>query len=122
MSTIDTHASTAPAASGAGLACIADWIGTTDHKRLGRLYLGASALTFLAAALAGLLLGVERVSPSKEWLDVGSLTQLFAFERFGFTYLVLLPLLVGAAIAIVPLQVGARSLALPRLAAAGFWL
>lgn len=122
MSTIDTHASSAPASSGAGFACIADWIGTTDHKRLGRLYLGASALTFLGSAVAALLLGVERISPTKEWLDVGSLTQLFALERFGFTYLVLLPLLVGAALAVVPLQVGARSLALPRLAAAGFWL
>ena len=122
MSTIDSHASSAPASSGAGFACIADWVGTTDHKRLGRLYLGASAITFIASAVAALLLGVERISPTKEWLNVGSLTQLFAFERFGFTYLVLLPLMVGAAIAVVPLQVGARALALPRLAAAGFWL
>ncbi|CAB4363145.1 MAG: hypothetical protein F2681_10120 [Actinobacteria bacterium] len=122
MSTIDSHASSAPASSGAGFACIADWVGTTDHKRLGRLYLGASAVLFVTSAVAAILLGVERISPTKEWLDVGSLTQLFAFERFGFTYLVLLPLLVGAAIAVVPLQVGARALALPRLAAAGFWL
>ncbi|MDO8392172.1 MAG: cbb3-type cytochrome c oxidase subunit I [Actinomycetota bacterium] len=122
MSTIDTHASSAQVQPGAGLACIAEWIGTTDHKRLGRMYLGASALTLIGSAVAAVLLGVERVSPTKEWLDVGSLTQLFALERFGFTYLVLLPLLVGAAIAIVPLQVGARALALPRLAAAGFWM
>jgi heme/copper-type cytochrome/quinol oxidase subunit 1 len=121
MSTIETHASSAPAPSGAGLACVAEWIGTTDHKRLGRLYLGAATLALLASAAVALLLGIERVSPSREWLDVGSLTQLFALERFGLTYLVLLPLLLGAAIAVVPLQIGARSLALPRLATAGFW-
>ena len=46
MSTIETHASSAPAPSGAGLACVAEWIGTTDHKRLGRLYLGAATLAF----------------------------------------------------------------------------
>lgn len=121
MSTIDTHASSAPASPGV-LACVADWIGTTDHKRIGRLYLGASALAFIAVAAVGVLLGIERVSPTREWLEVGSLTQLFALERFGFTYLVLLPAMLGVAIAAVPLQLGARALALPRLALGGWWL
>lgn len=121
MSTIETHASSAPAPSGV-LACIGEWIGTTDHKRLGRMYLGSAALAFVGSAVVGILLGVERIAPDKELLDVGSLTQLFSIERFGLTYLVLLPLMVGAAIAVVPLQLGARALALPRLALAGFWL
>jgi heme/copper-type cytochrome/quinol oxidase subunit 1 len=121
MSTIETHASSVPAPSGI-LAGVADWIGTTDHKRLGRMYLGTAALAFVGSAVVGVLLGVERIWPDREWLKVGSLTQLFAIERFGLTYLVLLPLMVGAAIAVVPLQLGARALALPRLALAGFWL
>ena len=121
MSTIETHASSVPAQSGA-LACVADWIGTTDHKRLGRLYLGTAALAFVGSVVVGLLLGAERLSPTKEWLDVGSLTQLFALQRFGLTYLVLLPAMVGLAIAVVPLQVGARALALPRVALGGYWL
>ena len=121
MSTIETHASSAPAPSGV-LACVGEWIGTTDHKRLGRMYLGTAALAFVGSAVVGVLLGVERIAPDKELLDVGSLTQLFGIERFGLTYLVLLPLMVGAAIAVVPLQVGSRALALPRLALAGFWL
>ncbi len=121
MSTIDTHASSAPASSGA-LACVADWIGTTDHKRLGRLYLGSAAVAFVGSAVVGVLLGIERIWPDREWLPVKSLTQLFAVERFGLTFLVLLPAMIGAALAIVPLQVGARALALPRLALAGFWL
>ena len=121
MTTIDTHAPSAPAAAGSGIAGVAEWISTTDHKRIGRMYLGTSALTFLGSAVVAVLLGVERISPTREWLPIGSLTQLFSIERFGFTYLVLLPLMVGLAIAIVPLQVGARSLAFPRLAAAGYW-
>jgi len=120
MSTIETHASSAPASSGA-LACVAEWVGTTDHKRLGRLYLGAAGLSLLVVGVIAALLGLERVSPTREMLEVGSLTQLFAIERFGLTYLVLLPALVGLAVGVVPLQVGARSLALPRLATAGFW-
>jgi len=121
MTTIDTHVTSAPTASGSGLACVAEWLTTTDHKRIGRLYIGTGALAFLASAVVALLLGIERISPSREMLDVGSLTQLFSLQRFGFTYLALVPLLVGVALAIVPLQVGSRSLAFPRLAAAGFW-
>ncbi|MDP2290716.1 MAG: cbb3-type cytochrome c oxidase subunit I, partial [Actinomycetota bacterium] len=121
MTTIDTHVSTAPATSGSALAGVTEWLTTTDHKRIGRLYMGSTAVLFISSAVVAVLLGIERTSPTREWLPVGSLTQLFALQRFGLTYLVLLPVVVGLALAIVPLQVGARSLALPRLAAAGFW-
>jgi len=100
---------------------VADWTSSTDHKRIGRMYLGGAAVSFIGAAVVAILLGVERISPDRVWLPVNSLTQMFAIERFGFTYLVLLPAVLGVALAIVPLQLGARSLALPRLAAAGFW-
>ena len=121
MTTIDTHVSSAPATAGSGLSCVAEWLTTTDHKRIGRLYIGAGALGFVGSAVVALLLGIERISPSTEMLDVGSLTQLFSLQRFGLTYLALVPLLLGVALGIVPLQVGARSLAFPRLAVAGFW-
>ena len=121
MTTIDTHVTSAPASTGSGLAAVAEWVTTTDHKRIGRLYLGGAALSFVGVAVVSVLLGVERISPTRDWLDLGSLTQLFSLQRFGLTYLVLVPAMVGLAIAIVPLQVGARSLAFPRLAAAGFW-
>jgi len=121
MTTIDTHVASGPAASGSGLACVAEWVTTADHKRIGRLYIGTGVLAFLASAVVALLLGIERISPTREMLDVGALTQLFSLQRFGFTYLALVPLLLGVALAIVPLQVGSRSLAFPRLAAAGFW-
>ena len=58
MTTIDTHVSSAPATSGSGLACIADWLTTTDHKRIGRLYIGTGAFAFLATAVVALLLGI----------------------------------------------------------------
>ncbi len=121
MTTIDTTASSAPAA-GTGLASVGEWSTTTDHKRIGRLYLGAGGFALLAAGVVAVLLGAERISTTSSLLDQGSLTQLFALERFGLTYLALAPLIVGLALAIVPLQLGARSLAFPRVAAAGFWM
>ena len=119
MTTVDTHA---PATSaGGGLATVADWITSTDHKKIGRLYLGLSSLALLGAVAVAALLAFERADSSTDLLPVESLTQLFSAYRFGLTFLVALPLMVGIALVVVPLQVGARSNAFPRVAAAGFW-
>ncbi len=121
MTTIDTTASSAPSA-GTGLASVGEWLTTTDHKRIGRLYIGAGGFGLLGALVVAALLGAERISTTSALLDARSLTQLFALERFGLTYVALAPLIVGLGLAVVPLQLGARSLAFPRLAAAGFWM
>ena len=120
MTTIDAHAtSTAP--TGAGLGRVADWVTTTDHKKIGRLYLATSATAIVGTLVVAALLAFERVDAKTVSLPIESLTQLFAIYRYGLLYVVALPLLVGLGLAVVPLQLGARSLAFPRLAAAGFW-
>lgn len=121
MTTMDTHVPSAEDTLGPGFACLADWVTTTDHKKIGRLYLGAGALTALASLVIAGLLAAERIDIDRELLGGGSLTQLFTLQRFGLLYLTLAPIVVGVAVAVVPLQVGARSTAFPRLAAAGFW-
>ncbi len=121
MTTIDTSASSAPSA-GTAFACVGEWLTTTDHKRIGRLYLAGGALGFLGSLVAAVLLGADRIATSTRLLDGESVPQLFGIERFGLTYLALAPMIIGVALAIVPLQLGARSLALPRVAAAGFWM
>ncbi|MFM7253192.1 MAG: cbb3-type cytochrome c oxidase subunit I [Ilumatobacteraceae bacterium] len=121
MTAIETAAPSAGSA-GAGLAAVADWVTTTDHKRIGRLYIGVSGLLLVAAAAVSALLSLERVDIDRQLVDINSLTQLFALARTGLLYLGLAPMLVGVAIAVVPLQLGSRSLTFPRLAAGGFWL
>lgn len=121
MTAIDTAASSA-ASSGAGLAAVADWVTTADHKRVGRLYIGASGLFLAAAVAVSALLSLERVDIDRQLVDIGALTQLFSLARTGLLYLGVAPLLLGVAIAVVPLQVGSRSLTFPRLAAGSFWL
>lgn len=119
MTTVDTHA---PATSaGGGLATVADWITSTDHKKIGRLYVGLSSLALVGAVVVAALLAFERADSASDLLPIESVTQLFSLYRFGLTFLVALPLLVGIALIVVPLQVGARSNAFPRVAAAGFW-
>jgi heme/copper-type cytochrome/quinol oxidase subunit 1 len=120
MTTIEAHAPSA-AHTGAPLARVADWVTTTDHKKIGRLYLATSAVAMLGALVVAALVALERIDTKTVLLPIESLTQLFSTYRFGLTFVVALPLVAGAGIAVVPLQLGARSLAFPRLAATGYW-
>jgi len=128
MTTLDTSAA---ATTNDGRALVADdttgvfdsmsgWLTTTDHKRIGRLFVVSSLVVGVAVALVAVVLGIERVADG-EVFDASAVPQLFAAFRFGLVYSLALPLMVGVAIAVVPLQVGARALAFPRLALTGFW-
>lgn len=99
-----------------------DWLTTADHKKIGRLYL-VSALAFGAAALVlQALVGFERMDPSSAQIfKANAVDQIFSLASIGMVFLVVAPLLLGLAIAVVPLQVGARSIAFPRAAALSYW-
>ena len=127
MTTIDPHVAGAGGDAVAGertggvLASAADWITSTDHKKIGRLFIGTSVVVLLAVAAVAAMLGFERIDATKDTIDAGALPQLFSLYRVVLTFGVVVPLGLGLAIAIVPLQLGARSIAFPRLAATGFW-
>lgn len=114
-------ASESVSGSGSLLASVADWVTTSDHKRIGRLFIGTSLVGLVATAVLGLLLGIERTDSSRFVFDAGSLPQMFQAYRVGLVFVTMLPLGIGLAIAVVPLQLGARALAFPRLALAGFY-
>jgi heme/copper-type cytochrome/quinol oxidase subunit 1 len=109
------------ASTGGGLAALSTWLTSADSKVVGHKLVGSSLLALGAVAVMGTLLGLERIDGSDALFDANALPQMFVALRVGLVFGVLVPLLLGIAVAIVPLQVGARSLAFPRLAAAGFW-
>jgi heme/copper-type cytochrome/quinol oxidase subunit 1 len=94
---------------------------TSDHKTIGKLLVGASLLGLLAVATVAVLLAIERVDGDGTLLDAEVLGELFAAYRVGLVEAAVLPLLLGISVFVVPLQLGARSLAFPRAAAAGMW-
>lgn len=112
----------APAAARGRPGGLAGVLGSGDHKVLGRLFV-ASGLAFGAVVLGlGAAFSVEAVGP--DTLDVfgrESVFQFFTLYRFGTLFLLALPLLIGVGFVVVPLQVGARTIAFPRLAAASYW-
>ena len=121
MSTVNSTATTGIAPTPNFLGSVANWMTTTDHKKIGRLFIGASALWMLNIVGVGIALGVERIAPDTAIFNSNSVTQLFAMLRTGATFGVLMPLAIGFGIAVVPTQVGSRSLSFARLAMFGFY-
>ena len=99
---------------------------TGDHAVIGRLFVAVSLLFAVGASVIGLMLGWKRGEPDAGFLGmlsggVNSWFQLWTLYRAGIILLVLMPLMLGLAMAVVPSQVGAAGLAFPRAALASFW-
>ncbi len=120
--TVDASAPTAartPRVEPSGLAAV---LGSGDHKVVGRLYIVTSLVFGLAAVVLGALFAFEGIEPTTlEVFSSGSVYQLFTLFRIGTLFLVAFPLVIGVALAVVPLQVGASTVAFPRAAAASYW-
>ena len=98
------------------------WLNTVDHKRIGRLFIACSLLFGLAGAIADLLVRFDLTSSGGHTvLNGDSFVQVFTFTRDALVFGMLIPLFLGIAIYVVPLQVGAPNVAFGRAAALSFW-
>src|SRR6188474_3705301 len=116
-----THA-LAPAARGyrSGLY---EWITTTDHKKIGILYLVNSFIFFFLAGILALLVRSELAQPGIQFLtDEGLYNQLFTMHGSVMIFLFIIPMLAGFGNYVVPLQIGAPDMAFPRINALSFWM
>lgn len=123
MTTIDTHVGASATASSMPLAAaVGQWVTSSDHKKIGRLFIGWSLLHAIEVAVLGAIFGFERMSPAAFELVAGDAAlQMSWLSRHVMVLGFLAPLFLGIAIAIVPLQVGSRAISFPRLAQFGFW-
>jgi heme/copper-type cytochrome/quinol oxidase subunit 1 len=97
---------------------LAGFIGTGDHRALGRAYILVSLLLGLGALTADTLFTAHQ---AHHFLPVAHVFQVYTSSRTAAVLLFAIPLFIGLATAIVPLQVGANTIAFPRAAAAAFW-
>ncbi len=98
------------------------WLNTVDHKRIGRLFIACSLLFGLAGTIADLLVRFDLTSSGGHTvLNGDSFVQVFTFTRDALVFGMLIPLFLGIAIYVVPLQVGAPNVAFGRAAALSFW-
>ena len=91
------------------------WITTVDHKDIGILYLLTTGVFFLLGGLEALLMRVQLALPRNTFLDPGAYNAVFTMHGTTMIFLVVMPMLLGFSNYIVPLQIGARDMAFPKL-------
>ncbi|MET9324413.1 cbb3-type cytochrome c oxidase subunit I, partial [Streptomyces sp. NPDC003038] len=101
---------------------LVSWITTTDHKKIGHLYLIASFAFFMFGGVLALLLRAELARPGLQLISNEQYNQTFTLHGTIMLLLFATPTFAGFANAIMPLQIGAPDVAFPRLNMLSFWL
>jgi cytochrome c oxidase subunit 1 len=119
VSVVETRPDDAPPAR---RPAAADWFTSADHKRVGVAMLWTSLAFAAVTAVAAVALGIESVGKGIDFLDGGRDLQYQTLLLSSVFYLFLLPAFLGLAVYLVPLQIGARRSAFPRLHQFAYWL
>jgi cytochrome c oxidase subunit 1 len=98
------------------------WIATVDHKRIGVLYGVTSFLFFLIGGSEALLIRVQLARPENSFLSPDQYNRVFTMHGTTMVFLVVMPMSAAFFNLLVPLMIGARDVAFPRLNAFSFWV
>jgi cytochrome c oxidase subunit 1/cytochrome c oxidase subunit I+III len=98
------------------------WVATVDHKRIGILYLVTALVFFAIGGTEALVMRLQLAKPNNTLVGPDTFNQLFTMHGTTMIFLVVMPTLVGFGNYFVPLMIGARDMAFPRLNAMSYWL
>jgi cytochrome c oxidase subunit 1 len=98
------------------------WVVTVDHKKLGIMYMTLAIFFLLVAGAEVICIRIQLAWPNNHFLSPQVFNRLFTMHGTTMVFLVGIPLVFGFANYIVPLQIGARDMAFPRLNAFSFWM
>jgi cytochrome c oxidase subunit 1 len=98
------------------------WLTTVDHKRIGILYAVSAGVFFLVGGLEALLIRLQLARPDGQVVGADTFNQLFTMHGTTMVFLALMPLSAAFFNYLVPLLIGARDVAFPRLNAFSFWV
>jgi cytochrome c oxidase subunit 1 len=99
-----------------------EWLTTTDHKKIGVLYITTAFSFFLLGGIFALVIRTELAVPGVQFLQPETYNQLFTIHGTTMIFLFVMPMWTGLANYIVPLQIGAADMAFPRINALSFWM
>ena len=99
-----------------------DWVSTVDHKKIGIMYGVAAMFFFLLGGLEALLIRTQLAFPESGFLSADVYNQIFTMHGVTMIFLFVMPAAAAFANYLIPLQIGARDVAFPRLNALSFWV
>jgi cytochrome c oxidase subunit 1 len=98
------------------------WITTVDHKKIAIMYLYTTFFFFLVGGVMALLVRIQLAEPQNKFLTPAQYNQIFTMHGTTMIFLWIIPVLSGFGNYFVPLMIGARDMAFPRVNALSFWL
>jgi cytochrome c oxidase subunit I len=101
---------------------IVDWLTTTDHKKIGILYLVTTFIFFILGGVEALMMRLQLGTAQNTLLAPETFNQLFTMHGTTMIFLFVVPIMAGFGNYFVPLMIGARDMAFPRLNALSYWL
>jgi cytochrome c oxidase subunit 1 len=99
-----------------------DWVTTTDHKKIGILYIINSFLFFFIGGILALAVRSELAVPGLQFVSAQTYNELFTMHATFMIFLFVIPMLAGFGNYVVPLQIGAPDMAFPRINALSLWM
>jgi len=100
---------------------IGTWITTTDHKKIGILYLYTGFIFFLLGGLEASLIRLQLATPNAKVLTPEQYDQIFTMHGTTMIFLFVMPTMAGFGNYLVPLMIGAHDMAFPRINALAYW-
>src|SRR5689334_18701110 len=98
------------------------WVTTVDHKRLGILYVTYALVFLVIGGLEATIMRLQLVTPLNDFVSPEVFNRMFTMHGTTMIFFVAMPLVFGFANYLVPLMIGARDMAFPRLNAFSFWM
>src|SRR5688500_2453771 len=122
MATVQAHVHHAPHAHAPKRTGLWDWLTTVDHKKIGILYAVTALIFLLVAGLEAMLIRIQLARPENDFLSPETYNQIFTMHGTTMVFMAGMPIAVALFNYIVPLQIGARDVAFPRLNALSYWI
>ncbi|MDG2316115.1 MAG: cytochrome c oxidase subunit I [Gammaproteobacteria bacterium] len=116
------HAETVPSGRNPLVKFILRWLLTTNHKEIGTLYLSLSFLLFFIGGAMALTFRAELAQPGLQLMGADFYNQMVTLHGLVMVFGAVMPAFVGLANWMIPLQIGASDMALPRLNNFSFWI
>jgi len=101
---------------------VARWLVTVDHKRIGIMYITTSLFFFVLGGILAILMRAQLATPNESILTKNSYDEVLTMHGTTMIFLVVVPIMAGFGNYLVPLMIGARDMAFPRLNALSYWL
>jgi cytochrome c oxidase subunit I len=99
-----------------------DWIVTVDHKKLGILYILYALCFFVVGGVEALIMRIQLLVPHNHFVSPQVFNRMMTMHGTTMIFFMVMPILFGFGTYLIPLMIGARDMAFPRLNAFGFWM